>query len=116
MIHLRGYVIGENLFGPLMGFKIQRRLGVKGVDDFKRLPIDVQADKDADLINSGKGFIQLVKAAGSEVSHEYIEKLDILKGSLEPVEQCGTWFISEKCKVVVHEKDLCQLTCKRKRA
>jgi hypothetical protein len=43
--------------------------------------------------------MQLVKATGAEVTHQDIEKLHIPEGLLEPVEQCGTWFIRKKCQI-----------------
>jgi hypothetical protein len=97
-----GDLLGEDLLCPLMGFKIQRGLGLEGVDDLEGFPIDVQADENADLADGGKGFMEFVKAAGAEVSHEDIEILHVPEGSLEPVNQCGTWFIGEKCQVILH--------------
>ena len=46
--------------------------------------------------------MEFVKAAGAEVSYQDIEKLHVPKGSFEPVKQRGTWFIGEKCQVILH--------------
>jgi len=85
-----------------VGFEIQRGLGVKGVDDLEGLPIDVQADEDADLVDGGKGFVKPVEAAGAEIADQDVEKLHVPEGSLEPVKQRGTWVIGKKCQVVLH--------------
>jgi hypothetical protein len=79
--------------------QIQSGLCPAGVDDLEGLPIDIQADEDADLVDGGKGFRAFVKTAGAEASHQDIEKFHIPEGSLEPVNQRGTWFISKKCSV-----------------
>jgi hypothetical protein len=82
--------------------KIQHVLALAGVDDLEGLPIDIQADEDADLVDGGKGFMEFVKTAGAEVSHQDIEKSHVPWGSIEPVKQCGTWLIGEKCQVILH--------------
>jgi len=86
-----------------VGFKIQRGLGLVGVDDLKGLTIDVQADEDTDLVDGGEGLVEPVETAGAEVAHQDIEKLHVPEGSLEPVKQRGTWVIGKECQVILHE-------------
>lgn len=102
VVHLRGYRLGKDLLGSFMRLKIQSGLGMVGIDDLKGLPVDVQAHEDADFLDSGKGFMQLVEAAGAEVTDQNIEEPHVPEGFPEPVKQRGTWFIGKKCQVVLH--------------
>jgi len=52
-VHLFGNCRGEDFFCSFVGFEIQCRLSLEGVDDLEGLTIDIQADEDADLVDRG---------------------------------------------------------------
>ncbi len=103
MVHLKGQRFGKYLFCKPVGFKINIRLMPVCIYYLKRLPVNVQTDKDSYLFDGFKGLVKLMEPAGAEVPDQDVKVPDVLEGLSESVKKCGTGVVCEKCKVCLHK-------------
>ncbi len=67
-------------------FKIGLPLGSRFFNDLVCFWVNFEADKNSDLVNIFKGFINPQETACAKIAHQYVEILSVFQNSLKTVQ------------------------------